>query len=243
MHSLCTNSSTPYQRKLKKRNGLIFYYSQIQNNQNWHSVISIHLETKCAHICASTTYFIPVLWIHNALSSWNLSLSLSLVFLSSFEASVLRHLWGTFLGMFFFFFFFLIGLEKSVCMGRNSFATLHQIIWGHLQDIAKPKKEGDTSIPFRIQIVLVCMLLIWSSNQNSMCKNRKWFMVCNYIPENCTCKNGCFQCWISETRFWVWDFGSSGGVQLHAWTSHTRKWVVVVLYWWNPFSRVPVKKK
>ena len=91
-------------KEAKKRNGLIFDYSQIQNNQNWHSVISIHLETKCAHICASTTYFIPVLWIHNALSSWNLSLSLSLVFLSSFEASVLRHLWGTFLGMFFFFF-------------------------------------------------------------------------------------------------------------------------------------------
>ena len=196
----------------------------------------------CSYLCIHHVFYSCTLDPQRIIILKSLSLSLSHSYL------VLKQVFFVIceelsLAFFFFFFFFLIGLEKSVCMGRNSFATLHQIIWGHLQDIAKPKKEGDTSIPFRIQIVLVCMLLIWSSNQNSMCKNRKWFMVCNYIPENCTCKNGCFQCWISETRFWVWDFGSSGGVQLHAWTSHTRKWVVVVLYWWNPFSRVPVKKK
>ena len=91
--------------------------------------------------------------MHNALSSWNLSLPLSYSYL------VLKQVFIVISQELSMACFFLIGSEKSVRMGRNSFETLHQIvIWGHIKYITKPKKEGSTSMqapPFGIQIVLV----------------------------------------------------------------------------------------
>ena len=58
----------------QKQKGLRFDYSRIQNNQNIHSAISIHLATKCTNICASTMHvilFFVITFKKHHICCWN----------------------------------------------------------------------------------------------------------------------------------------------------------------------------
>ena len=74
-------------KKAQKQNGLRFDYSQIQNNQNKQSVISILIFVH--PICIMILYF-------GSTTHYHPEISLPLLFLSSFKASVLHHQRGTF---------------------------------------------------------------------------------------------------------------------------------------------------
>ena len=215
---LCTNYFTPNQRQLK--NKMDFYrfdYIWIQNNQNRHSVIRIHLEMKCTHICASTTHLIV-----SFASTMHYQPEIFLSLCYSYE--VLKQL------------FFVISEELSLActcaflIGLGKVCTWDGIHLGHC---TKLLFKGTLST-FGIQIVQVCKLLIWSSNQNCAYKNRQWCMVRNYIPGNCTCKMGVLSVGIVSLIFLCAIFGGS---TTYLKSTHV-KWVLVTLDEWNPFLRM-----
>ena len=59
----------------------------------------------------------------------------------------------------------------------------------------------------------------------------RWFVILNYIAGNSYVKMGVSGVGSAKPMFVCAILGVSGGVQVHTWKSHMRKWVVVALYW------------
>ena len=154
----------------------------------------------------------PVLWMHNALSSWNLSFAPSL----SYSYLVLKQVFIVISQELSMACFFFNWFGEKCAHGTNSFETLHQIvIWGHIKYITKPKKEGSTSVQAPSLWDSNCSGLFEVPTKIACAKICNGLWCATTFLEIASAKMGVLSVCLEKFIFTCVILGVSGGVQLH----------------------------